>query len=123
MSGGEIQRIAIARAILKNPKILILDEGTSALDSSNESIIKGEQPFYFTFSSYKLSITTTDELEKLMEDKCVIIIAHRLSTTKKANTIYVMKSGGIVEEGTHEQLFSKKGIYYTLFQNQFPKEN
>jgi len=97
LSVGQKQRIAIARAMLKNPKILILDEPTSALDASTEKLI-------------------TDSLEMLMEGKTTFIIAHRLSTVKKATTIFVVKDGRIVEANTHDNLLKiKDGEYRRLY--------
>ena len=95
LSGGQRQRIAIARAVLKNPPILILDEATSALDTESERLVQ-------------------DALYKLMANRTSIVIAHRLSTIRYADDIIVMKDGKIVEEGNHEQLIEKNGIYASL---------
>jgi len=98
LSVGQKQRVAIARAILKNPEILILDEPTSALDSATEKLI-------------------TSSLEKLMKGRTTFIIAHRLSTVRKAHKILVLKDGAIVEQGTHEELVHlEKGIYKNLYE-------
>ncbi len=99
LSGGEKQRIGIARAFLSDKPILILDEPTSALDSISESIIQ-------------------NSLKELMENKTVIIIAHRLSTIKNMDRLIVLKNGLIVEDGTHESLIRKNGIYQELWKNQ-----
>lgn len=100
LSGGEKQRIAIARAILKNAPILILDEATSQLDSESEKLVK--EAFY-----------------NLMEGKTVFVIAHRLSTVQKADRIVVMEKGKIVESGTHLELLSKDNLYKKLYDLQF----
>jgi ABC-type multidrug transport system fused ATPase/permease subunit len=100
MSGGQRQRLAIARAFLKDAEILILDEPTSALDSETEKNIQRT-------------------LDKLMVGKTAIIVAHRLSTIRNADVIHVFDGGRIVESGTHEELVNKKGCYYDLYQRQF----
>ncbi|MBE6759774.1 MAG: ABC transporter ATP-binding protein [Ruminococcaceae bacterium] len=100
LSGGEKQRLSIARVILKNPDILILDEATSALDSISENAIQ-------------------DALEVLMEDRTSIVIAHRLSTILKADRILVVKDGVIAEQGTHEELLAREGTYRGLYETQF----
>ena len=102
LSGGEKQRLSIARVILKDPKILILDEATSALDSITENAIQ-------------------DALEALMEGRTSIVIAHRLSTILKADRILVVKDGTIAEQGSHEELLAQGGTYRELYETQFRK--
>ena len=99
LSGGQKQRLGIARAILKNPPILILDEATSSLDSKSEKYVQAA-------------------LENIMKNKTSIIIAHRLSTIKKVDEIIVLNRGEIAESGRHKELMSKKGIYYNLVKMQ-----
>jgi len=93
ISGGQKQRLAIARAIIKKPKILLLDEATSALDAQNEAIVQ-------------------DSLNKIMANKTSLIIAHRISTIKDADEILVFGSGQIVERGTYADLVKKQGAFY-----------
>ena len=92
LSGGEKQRVAIARTLLKNPPILIFDEATSALDSANERAIQSE-------------------LKSAARDKTTLVIAHRLSTVVDAHEILVLEHGHIVERGTHAQLVARGGVY------------
>ena len=95
LSGGQKQRMSIARAVLKNPSIMILDEATSALDTESEKLVQ-------------------DALEKLMKNRTSLVIAHRLSTIRNADNILVLSKGEIKETGTHEELIAKKGLYYNL---------
>ena len=95
LSGGQKQRLSIARAVLKNPPIMILDEATSALDTESEQLVQ-------------------IALEKMMQNRTSLVIAHRLSTIQKADRIVVMKKGKIVEQGKHEELLAKKGEYFKL---------
>ncbi len=103
LSGGEKQRIALARVILKNPRILVLDEATSSLDSESESLIQ-------------------DALKRVMAGRTSIVIAHRLSTILAADMILVMDRGKIVERGTHEELLALGGVYSQLYETQFRGE-
>ena len=96
LSGGQRQRIAIARAFLKNPRILIMDEATSALDSHSERLVQSA-------------------LNRLMEGRTTLIIAHRLTTIQMADRILVVKNGKIVEEGPHDQLLAQRGLYHHLY--------
>ena len=100
LSGGQKQRLSIARVFLKNPPILIFDEATSALDNESEKVVQ-------------------DSLEKLAANRTTFVIAHRLSTIKNAEKILVLSEEGIEEEGTHEELIAKKGIYEHLYMMQF----
>ena len=99
LSGGQRQRISIARAILKNPPILILDEATSALDTESEKLVQ-------------------EALENLMKDRTTIVVAHRLSTIRNADLICVMNEGQIVERGTHDELLAIDGYYKRLIEMQ-----
>ncbi len=100
LSGGQRQRIAIARAILPNPRILILDEATSALDSESEALVQ-------------------EALERIMQDRTVFVIAHRLATVRRADRILVLEKGQIVETGNHQELLAKNGAYARFYARQF----
>jgi ABC-type multidrug transport system fused ATPase/permease subunit len=99
LSGGERQRIAIARAILMNPRLLILDEATSSLDASSEALVQ-------------------EALDELMKRRTTIVIAHRLSTIINANRILAMENGRIVEMGSHSELMAAGGYYARLYETQ-----
>ncbi len=100
LSGGQKQRLAIARVFLKNPPILIFDEATSALDNESEKVVQ-------------------ESMEELAKDRTTFVIAHRLSTIRNAQRILVLTEDGVAEEGTHEELLEKKGIYEKLYNMQF----
>lgn len=104
LSQGQKQRILIARAVYRNPKILIFDEATSALDTENEKCI-------------------VENLNEFYKDKTVIVVAHRLSTVKNADQIIVLDNGIVVETGNHTSLIKKRGTYYNLVKNQLELGN
>jgi ABC-type multidrug transport system fused ATPase/permease subunit len=100
LSGGQKQRVAIARAILKDPPILVLDEATSALDSESEHLVQ-------------------EALERLMQGRTTLVIAHRLSTVQGADRVVVLDGGHVAEEGSHAELLARDGLYRKLVQRQF----
>jgi len=103
LSGGQRQRVAIARAIIRNSPILIMDEPTTGLDAASEEIV-------------------FEALARLMEGKTSIVIAHRLATVRRADVIFVIDGGSIVEQGTHDDLLARGGLYAELYEIQFRKE-
>ncbi|MBI2906035.1 MAG: ABC transporter ATP-binding protein [Chloroflexi bacterium] len=103
LSGGEKQRVAIARVVLKNPRILVLDEATSHLDSQSEALIQSA-------------------LERVMKERTSLVIAHRLSTILRADVILVLKDGRLVEQGSHSELLARGGLYAALYHTQFRTE-
>ena len=100
LSGGERQRLSVARALLKNAPLLILDEATSALDSESEALVQ-------------------TALQNLMTGRTVFVIAHRLSTVRRADRILVLENGVIADQGSHEELLSRLGTYRRLYELQF----
>jgi subfamily B ATP-binding cassette protein MsbA len=100
ISGGQKQRVTIARAIIRNPSILILDEATSSLDTESEHQVQ-------------------KALEQLMKNRTTIVIAHRLSTIQNASRIIVMSGGRVIQEGTHDELLTQGGLYQELYNMQF----
>jgi ATP-binding cassette subfamily B protein len=104
LSGGQRQRVAIARAVLLNPRILILDEATSALDAESEALVQ-------------------EALERIMRDRTVFIIAHRLATVRRADRILVIEKGQIIESGTHSELLAQKSRYAQFYAQQFAVES
>jgi ATP-binding cassette subfamily B protein len=100
LSGGQRQRVAIARAVLLNPRILILDEATSALDAESEALVQ-------------------EALERIMQDRTVFVIAHRLATVRRSDRIIVLEQGAIVEAGTHDELITLQGRYAQFHAQQF----
>lgn len=99
LSGGQRQRLSLARAILRNPSLLILDEATSALDSQNERLVQ-------------------EAIEQFERERTVLVIAHRLSTVMNADLIIVVDKGEIVEQGQHTSLLAGKGLYMSLWEKQ-----
>src|SRR6266705_6806551 len=104
LSGGQRQRIAIARAVIRNTPILLLDEPTTGLDAASEKLV-------------------FEALDRLMEGKTTIVIAHRLSTVRRADIIFVIKEGAIVESGKHDELLQRGGLYSELYRLQYGEQS
>jgi ABC-type multidrug transport system fused ATPase/permease subunit len=104
LSGGQRQRIAIARALLRDPPLLLLDEATSALDTESERLVQ-------------------EAIDRLMADRTVLVIAHRLATVRDADRIMVLEEGRIVEQGSHDELYRAGGLYRKLYDLQFREES
>ena len=103
LSGGQRQRIAIARVFLKDPAVVVLDEATSSLDSESERLVE-------------------EALEELLQGRTTLIIAHRLSTVRRADRVVVLDHGRVVESGSHAELLAQDGLYAKLYQGQFREE-
>ena len=99
LSGGQAQRLAIARALYRKPPVLLFDEATSALDTESESIVKRN-------------------IDRLLEGRTAFVVAHRLSTIRDADLIVVLERGRLVEQGSHEELLARKGVYFYLYTQQ-----
>jgi subfamily B ATP-binding cassette protein MsbA len=103
LSGGQRQRIAIARVFLKDPAVVVLDEATSSLDSESEQLVNSA-------------------MERLLTGRATLIIAHRLSTVRRADRLLVLDGGRVVEEGSHAELLAEQGVYARLYRVQYPEE-
>ena len=99
LSGGQKQRIAIARCLLRKPKLLLLDEATSALDAESEHVVQ-------------------EAIDRLMKNRTTVVVAHRLSTIRSADVICVVEKGKLVERGTHDELYAQEGLYHQLVKRQ-----
>ena len=113
LSGGQRQRLAIARAAIRNPRILVLDEATSSLDAENEKVVIKQ-----LLSNIPQIKVVSEALERIMEGRTILVIAHRLSTVRNAHEILVMQKGRVVERGRHSELIELDGVYKRLIRQQ-----
>ena len=113
LSGGQRQRLAIARAAIRNPRILVLDEATSSLDAENEKVLIKQ-----LLSNIPQIKVVSEALERIMEGRTILVIAHRLSTVRNAHEILVMQNGRVVERGRHSELIELDGVYKRLIRQQ-----
>ena len=113
LSGGQRQRLAIARAAIRNPRILVLDEATSSLDAENEKVVIKQ-----LLSNIPQIKVVSEALERIMEGRTILVIAHRLSTVRNAHEILVMQKGRVVERGRHPELIELDGVYKRLIRQQ-----
>ena len=114
LSGGQKQRISIARALIRNPRVLLLDEATSALDSGKLGVLLGVVWFVCTDESIASEKLVQQAFERVSKGRTTIAVAHRLATIQKADVIYVLGEGKVLESGNHNELLRKKGVYWHM---------